>query len=72
MLQQSPHMCPDMSPCVQFSKETVQLAAEFLDSMPYNERYPLHYAIYILDMEQVALPKIIAEALPPPSTVREG
>jgi len=36
-----------------FSKETVQLAAEFLDSMPYNERYPLHYAIYILDMEQV-------------------
>lgn len=36
-----------------FSKETVQLAAEFVDSMPYNERYPLHYAIYILDMEQV-------------------
>ena len=36
-----------------FSKETVQLAAEFIDSMPYNERYPLHYAIYILDMEQV-------------------
>jgi len=36
-----------------FSKETVQLAAEFLDSMPYNERFPLHYAIYILDMEQV-------------------
>merc|ERR1711934_40890 len=35
-----------------FSKETVQLAAEFIDSMPYNERYPLHYAIYILDMEQ--------------------
>ena len=40
----------------QFSKETVQLAAEFIDSMPYNERYPLHYAIYILDMEQVSLP----------------
>jgi len=36
-----------------FSKETVQLAAEFLDSLPYNERYPLHYAIYILDMDQV-------------------
>lgn len=35
-----------------FSKETVQLAAEFVDSMPYNERYPLHYSIYILDMEQ--------------------
>merc|ERR1712072_234028 len=36
-----------------FSKETVQLAAEYLDSMPYNERFPLHFAIYILDMEQV-------------------
>jgi len=36
-----------------FSKETVQLAAEFIDSLPYNERFPLHYAIYILDMEQV-------------------
>lgn len=35
-----------------FSKETVQLSAEFLDAMPYNERFPLHYAIYILDMEQ--------------------
>ena len=42
-----------MADASQFSKETVQLAAEFIDSMPYNERYPLHYAIYILDMEQV-------------------
>jgi len=36
-----------------FSIETTKVVAEFLDTLPYNERYPLHYAIYTLDMEQV-------------------
>lgn len=36
-----------------FSIETTKVAAEFLDTLPYNERYPLHHAIYTLDMEQV-------------------
>lgn len=36
-----------------FSIETTKVAAEFLDTLPYSERYPLHYAIYTLDMEQV-------------------
>jgi len=36
-----------------FSIETTKVAAEFLDTLPYSERYPLHHAIYSLDMEQV-------------------
>ena len=45
----------------------MKLAAEFLDSMPYNERYPLHYAIYILDMEQAPACALQSPPQHPPS-----